>query len=98
MAFINAALKHADAHGLRLDTTSYNLLLSVFPTSNTCDVMRRSITHSIHPRFKTLSLLDAIWPRDTLQSECALMLLERMEDTATIPEAHTHELLLRVRS
>ena len=97
VAFITTVLKHADARGIRLDTASFNHLLSVFPQTNTCESARPSSAADFACRFKTLSLLDAIWPRDTLQSECALLLLERMEDTATIPEARTHELLIRVR-
>jgi hypothetical protein len=47
-------------------------------------------------RFKTLSLLDAILPRETLQSECALSILQRMEQQQMIPEAETHNLLIKV--
>ncbi len=43
-----------------------------------------------------MSLFDALWPRHTPQSECALALLERMEDTGVIPEAVTHNTLIRV--
>ncbi len=43
-----------------------------------------------------MSLMDAVWPRDTPQSECALAALEIMEEKGIIPEASTHEILLRV--
>jgi hypothetical protein len=41
-------------------------------------------------------LLDAIWPRESLQSNAALRVLQFMEDDGLIPESSTHAVLLEV--
>ena len=103
MAYITHVLKTMDAVGVVPNTETYNLLFSVFPQKNTFvmhSIPDMTLTHFHHARhisFKTMSLFDAIWARDTPQSECVLQILERMEEENAIPEAATHEILLRVR-
>ena len=43
-------------------------------------------------------MLDAIWPKDTVHSDAALRLLDRMEDRGIMPETQTFETILRVRA
>ena len=44
-------------------------------------------------RYATRSLLDVIWPVYTPQVECALMLLQRMEDDGLCPDASTYDIV-----
>eukprot|EP00054_Salpingoeca_dolichothecata_P002788 m.23984 g.23984 ORF g.23984 m.23984 type:complete len:392 (+) comp13283_c0_seq2:24-1199(+) len=78
--WIKSALEHIDTKQLSPTLDTYDALLSVFPQDG---------------RFRNKSLLDTIWPKRTIQSECALEVLDRMEDNGVIPEASTNEILLR---
>lgn len=46
--------------------------------------------------FKTKSLLDAVWPRETPQTEVAMKMLEKIEAEGLIPEQSTHDVLYEV--
>ena len=55
------------------------------------------LTTAVPFRFQTLSLLDAVWPRDTPQSECALSMLNTMEERGIIPDEAVHNTVLKVQ-
>eukprot|EP00042_Codosiga_hollandica_P033360 m.221620 g.221620 ORF g.221620 m.221620 type:complete len:384 (+) comp54168_c0_seq1:52-1203(+) len=80
VAFVRHALQRMDALQVQPTVHTYNLLIHVFPEKNT---------------FKNLSLLDALWYRETPQSECVLDILQRMEETGLIPESATHSALIQ---
>lgn len=56
-----------------------------------CSLSSRSLVRS----FMNKSLLDALWPRSTPQRECAMGLLQRMENEGIIPEASTYHVALK---
>ncbi|EDQ85953.1 uncharacterized protein MONBRDRAFT_28699 [Monosiga brevicollis MX1] len=80
VAFLNATMERVAEIDEPLPLATYDNLLNIFPKTNT---------------FKTSSLLDAIWPRQTLQGEAALRVLNHMETDGLIPQASTHAILLR---
>jgi hypothetical protein len=80
----------------QVDLPTCNALLSTFPTENR---YRWTIFYSILMcSFRTKSLFDAIWPVDTVQSECAMGILQRMEEGFVIPQASTYDIIFEVKS
>ena len=79
-SFVSSVLTRLDDTNTRADMSTYNALLDVFPERNS---------------FKTASLMDAIFPKDTPQTDVAMDILDRMEEAQIIPTTETYELLLR---
>eukprot|EP00045_Choanoeca_perplexa_P010225 m.102873 g.102873 ORF g.102873 m.102873 type:complete len:349 (-) comp15202_c0_seq6:1111-2157(-) len=79
VAFINAVMDRVPSLKEPVSLTTFDTLLDVFPKDAT---------------YKNRSLLDAIWPRESLQSNAALRVLQFMEDDGLIPESSTHAVLL----
>ncbi|EGD78949.1 hypothetical protein PTSG_01922 [Salpingoeca rosetta] len=79
--FINAVLNRMDELNADVEVHFYNRLLEVFPVTNT---------------YKTKSLLDAVWPRPSLQVDAALKVLNRMENEGVMPNGHTFHSLMEV--
>eukprot|EP00729_Bicosta_minor_P014922 gene14922-1136_t len=80
VAFVTHALERIERTGAKPDVATMDGLIAVFPEENA---------------FMTNALMDAIWPKDTLQSETALNLLTTMEEHFVIPESSTNALLIR---
>lgn len=80
--YIKGILARMTAVGVAPDLTTYDLLFGALHRKNSTNLRNRN-------------LLDAIWSRETLQSETALELLELMEESGVIPEASTHAVLLQ---
>lgn len=81
VAYIRSTLVQLDKMQQKPTLETYDALLSVLPQNS--HLMNRS-------------LLDAIWPTMSAQSELAMDVLLHMEEGGVIPEASTHALLLRV--
>eukprot|EP00730_Choanoeca_flexa_P014220 TRINITY_DN6137_c0_g1_i1.p1 TRINITY_DN6137_c0_g1~~TRINITY_DN6137_c0_g1_i1.p1 ORF type:complete len:339 (+),score=66.47 TRINITY_DN6137_c0_g1_i1:169-1185(+) len=79
VAFINAVMDRVADLDSPVDLATFDTLLDVFPKNAS---------------YKTRSLLDAIWPKESLQSTAALRVLQFMEDDGLIPESSTHAVLL----
>eukprot|EP00051_Salpingoeca_urceolata_P006944 m.91903 g.91903 ORF g.91903 m.91903 type:complete len:347 (-) comp15054_c0_seq5:346-1386(-) len=81
VSFIRTALSIMDERGITPCTAVYDALFDVFPQRGS---------------FRVTSWLDSVWPRETLQSRCALEVVEHMEEAGVIPDASTHTKLLQV--
>eukprot|EP00041_Stephanoeca_diplocostata_P015786 m.302774 g.302774 ORF g.302774 m.302774 type:complete len:518 (+) comp20154_c0_seq3:226-1779(+) len=81
VAYIRSTLAHLEKTKQKPTLETYDALLSVLPQNS----------HLVNR-----SLLDAIWPKMSAQSELAMDILLHMEERGVIPEASTHALLLRV--
>jgi len=80
VAFITGALEHIDTCRMNPSLQTYNNLLAVFPSDG---------------KFAGRTFLDKIMPAITLQTECALKVLTKMEKQRLIPDADTYGALVK---
>ena len=80
MGYVRGSLDYLDATGLANDLALYNTILDVFPRD----------------RFQNRTLMDAIWPKAHPQIDCALNVLQKMEDNGVRPNSQTYSVLLEI--